>query len=66
MIESMEFLLGSAVTNRAGCGMITFGDVSILSLTKLTSDPTFEEALVALLSQDGVNVRVEGSMPYED
>ena len=66
MIESMEFLLGSAVTNRASCGMITFGDVSILSLTKLTSDPTFEEALVALLSQDGVNVRVEGSMPYED
>lgn len=66
MIRDMEFILGTAVTNRSGVGMVTFGDTSMLSITKLTSDPTFEEAFYALLTQDGVEVQVEGSMPYEN
>lgn len=65
-IESMDFILGTAVTNRAGVGMVTYGNVTMLSITKLTSDPTFEEALYSLLTRDGLHVVAEGSMPYEN
>jgi len=60
-IESMDFVLGASITNRASCSMVTFGDIATLSVSKNTADPSFEEALYELLCRDGLNPVVEGS-----
>ncbi len=65
-IESMDFVLGTAITNRAGCAAVTFGDTTIFSITKLTADPTFEEKMYELLCRDGIKVTAEGSELYEN
>ncbi|MDL2217344.1 hypothetical protein LJC27_01630 [Christensenellaceae bacterium OttesenSCG-928-M15] len=64
-IDSMDFVLGTSTTSRANCGLVTLGDTSILSITKMTADPTFEETLFHLLSADGIVPVVEGSGRYE-
>ncbi|MDR2930506.1 MAG: hypothetical protein LBV06_06355 [Propionibacteriaceae bacterium] len=60
-IRSFGFVLGGAQTNRASCAMVTFNGRTVLSITKMTADPSFEEELLALLGRDNVTVRVEGS-----
>ena len=65
-IDSMDFVLGTAITNRACCAMVTFGNTATFSITKMTADPTFEEQLYHLLQTDGVAVHVEGSELLED
>ena len=65
-IESMDFVLGTAVVNRAGCGLITCNGVTTLSITKRTIDPSFEEKLYELLTKHGIDVEVEGSDIYEN
>ena len=60
-IDSMDSVPGAALTNRASCSMVTFGNTVTLSLSKCTADPTFEESLFALLEADGVTPKVEGS-----
>lgn len=64
-IEKMDFVLGTATNNRASCSLVTFGNVTTLSITKFTIDPSFEEAMFRLLSADGVTPIVEGSPLYE-
>lgn len=65
-IESMDFVLGTAISNRACCSLVTFGSTATLSITKMTADPTFEEHLYHLLTADGVTLRAEGSLLYEN
>ena len=65
-VESMDFVLGTAITNRASCAVVTVGETTTLSVTKMTVDPSFEEALYGLLLADGMAVDVEGSGAYED
>lgn len=65
-IESMDFVLGTGITNRAGCAMVTVGNVATLAISKRTVDPSFEEKLYELLTLDGVTMRLEGSELYED
>ncbi|HPJ81715.1 MAG TPA: hypothetical protein PL103_05800 [Saccharofermentans sp.] len=60
-IDKMDFVLGSTITNRASCAMITFGNTTTLSISKQTSDPSFEDALYALFCSDGIIPSVEGS-----
>ncbi len=62
----MDFVLGTPVTNRASCGLITFDNVATLSITKATADSSFEEKLFDLLLADDVTLTVEGSALYED
>ena len=64
-IDSMDFVLGGALTNRASCAMVTFGDTATLSISKCTADPSFEERLYSLLESDGVTPIVEGSELHE-
>lgn len=64
-VESMDFVLGTAITNRAGCGVVTVNGVTTFSVTKMTRDPSFEEKLYQLLLEDGIAVSVEGSGVYE-
>jgi len=63
-IQSMDFLLGPAVLNRATCTIITFGNTATLSITKMTNDPSFEEALFRFFCEDGIMPEVEGSSLY--
>lgn len=65
-IQGVDFVLGTALTNRAGCALATFGDTATLSITKMTADPSFEERLYDLLSGDGIQTAVEGSVPLAD
>jgi len=65
-IKSMDFVLGSARVNRVMCSAVTFGVVASLCIAKQTTDPTFEEALLAALEKDGLQITVEGSPYYED
>ncbi|HOQ07362.1 MAG TPA: hypothetical protein PK127_04535 [Clostridiales bacterium] len=60
-IDSMDLVLGTAITNRAGCSMVTYGNTATLSVSKNTADPSFEEALYGLLCRDGLTPAVEGS-----
>lgn len=64
-IDSMDFVLGTAITNRAGCAVVTINNTATLSITKMTADPTFEETMLALLTADGIATAAEGSELYE-
>ena len=63
-VSCMDFCLGAQMTNRVACAAITQGGVLTFSITKMTADPTFEEKMYQLLSDDGIAVRVEGSDYY--
>lgn len=64
-VDRMEFLLGTLVTNRAGCALVTCNGKAVLSISKQTVDPSLEEALARLLEEDGIPFEVKGSMLYE-
>ncbi|MDD4125602.1 MAG: hypothetical protein PHW77_07770, partial [Eubacteriales bacterium] len=64
-IDSFDFVLGTGVTNRAYCSMVTFGNITTFSVSKLTTDPTFEEVMFRLLEEDGLTPVTEGSEVYE-
>ncbi len=63
-IESMDFVLGPGITNRASCALVTFNDIATLSITKMTEDPSFEEKMYSLIEKDGISVVAEGSGIY--
>lgn len=64
-IESFEPILGGMSTNRVGCSFMSYGDNTIFTISTMTKDPSFEEKLYELLTADGIDVRVEGSVPHE-
>ena len=45
-VESMDFVLGTAITNRAGCGLVTVGDTATLSIAKMTADPRLKKRYI--------------------
>ena len=63
-IEYMDFSLGAQMTNRLACTAITCNGISTFSISKMTTDPTFEEKMYQLLTDDGIAVEVEGSEYY--
>lgn len=63
-IESMDAVIGTAITHRARCVVVTFQNTTTFSITKATADPTFEEKMYDLLCSDGITVAVEGSEIY--
>jgi len=65
-VEKLDFVLGTSVTNRAACSAVTFQNRTVLAVTKLTADPSFEEKLFELLSAEGLEPEVYGSGRYED
>ena len=65
-VQHMEIVLGPAISNRASCALVTFGNTATLSITKITADPSFEEKLYSLLLSDDIYLTVEGSELYAD
>ena len=63
-VTSMDFCLGAQMTNRLACTLITCNGVSAFSISKMTDDPTFEEKMYQLLTNDGLLIEVEGSEYY--
>jgi len=61
---SFDFMLGTAITNRISCGLISYKNVATLSITKMTADSTFEENMYELLIKDGIEEKIEGSPVY--
>lgn len=64
-VDNFEFVLNTGLTNRASCTLVTFANVSTLTISKSTIDPSFEEKLYALLNEQGLTPAVEGSEIYE-
>lgn len=64
-IKSMDFVLGTAIKNRVSLSMVSYNNISTLSIAKQTLDPSFEDRLYELLSSFGLSVLVEGSVIYE-
>ena len=60
-IVGMDFVLGTTVKNRAQTSCITVNGVTCLTIAKYTKDPSFEEKLYDILSNDGLDITVEGS-----
>ncbi|MDD3389199.1 MAG: hypothetical protein PHP09_03375 [Bacilli bacterium] len=65
-IESLDFILGTAVVNRANVSVVTFKDTVTLSISKNTTDNAFEERLLALFNIDEIPLTIEGSDVYEN
>ena len=63
-VIGMDFCLGAQMTNRLACTIITCSGISTFSISKMTDDPTFEEKMYQLLTNDGITVEVEGSEYY--
>ena len=63
-IEYMDFCLGAQQLNRLACAVVTFGNVTTFSISKMTADPTFEDRMYQFLTDDGITVEVEGSEFY--
>ncbi len=63
-IESMDFILGPGILNRVCAAMVSFGNTATLTITKMTTDSTFEEAMYRLFTEDGLRPEVEGTVVY--
>jgi MFS family permease len=64
-VESMDCCLGPQTTNRLACTAVSCGGVSTFTISKMTADRTFEERMYKLLTDDGLEVSVEGSEYYD-
>ncbi len=61
LMEKFDFVLGPPIINRATCAMCSYGDHLVLTLTKNTQNPTFENALYRMLCDAGLDPYMEGS-----
>ena len=64
-IQGFDFILGTCVVSRASCALCSFGGNTVLSVSKNTKDPSFEEALRRLSEQNGLHPDVMESPFYE-
>ena len=61
LIDHFDFVLGGGAVARAACSMVTFGKKAVLSVSKHTADPSFEERLSRLITEAGIPLEIEGS-----
>lgn len=60
-LEKFDFLLGPAITNRAGCSLCSYHDQAVFTVVKNTNLPVFEESLYRLFTENGLTPYMEGS-----
>ena len=63
-VKKMDFVLGTSITNRAACSLVTLENTATLSVTKMTSDPSFENKLYSMFQENGLTPEVKGSELY--
>ena len=64
-VEGFDFVLGTCVVSRASCSMCSFGNSTVLSISKNTRDPSFEERLCALSKELGLEVSYMETQLYD-
>ncbi|MBR2282679.1 MAG: hypothetical protein IJ863_08660 [Spirochaetales bacterium] len=64
-IQGFDFVLGTCVVSRASCSMVSYGNETTLSISKITKDPSFEERIIALSRQLGLDPAVKETSIYE-
>lgn len=64
-IKKFDFVLGPPITNRNACTVATYGDLTIITITKITRDKRFEQKLFKLLAGFDNAIKVYGSRNYE-
>ncbi|HAN41845.1 MAG TPA: hypothetical protein DCP98_00265 [Sphaerochaeta sp.] len=64
-IQGFDFVLGTCVVSRASCSMVSYGENTTLSISKITKDPSFEERIIALSRQLGLDPQVTETSIYE-
>lgn len=64
-IAGFDFVLGTTVVSRAACAICSFGGNTVLSVSKSTKDPSFEERLLTLSESLGLETRVTETPLYE-
>ena len=60
-VDKFDFVLGPPVENRAVLSLCSYGDNTVLTVTKNTHLTLFEDALYQYLCNEGLNPYVEGS-----
>ncbi|MDO4544437.1 MAG: hypothetical protein Q4C01_07805 [Clostridia bacterium] len=63
-IQKINAVLGPAISNRVTCAMATCNDTAVLAITKMTSNTDFETSLYRIMSEQGLEIKLTGSMPY--
>ena len=63
-VEKADAVIGTPITNRASCSMVTCGGKAVLAVTKLTRDDSFERALCRQLEALGLEFVLSGSEIY--
>lgn len=64
-VEGFDFVLGTCVVSRASCSMCSFGGSTVLSISKNTKDPSFEESLRRISEQIGLRTTMTETSLYE-
>lgn len=64
-VEGFDFVLGTCVVSRASCSMCSFGNSTVLSISKNTRDPSFEERFRDLSRQLGLEVSFVETQLYD-
>ncbi len=64
-VEKVFYTIGASMASRAMCCMCTTGNHTVLTITKSTVNPTFENALYDILQKDNLVHHVEGSKVHE-
>ena len=65
-IKSADFVLGTAISNKALFTLITVNDVTTLSMSKFTTNTALENNLYNILKENDLILRVHGSENYEN
>ena len=60
-VKSFEAIPGPCNSNQVGCGIMSYNDTAIFSITKPTHDHSFEAALYKILTSSGLTVTVSGN-----
>lgn len=63
-VLKMDAVLGAAVSNRVTCTMVTCNNVATFTITKMTDDSSFENAMLRQFKEFGLNVKLHGSEKY--
>lgn len=64
-IQGFDFVLGTCVVSRASCSMVSYNGNTVLSISKNTRDPSFEERLCALSKELGLEPAIMETPLYD-
>ena len=64
-IDGFDFLLVPGSPNRAASTLVSFEGTTRFTVIKASKDSRYEENILRILEEDGLTVRMEGSIDYE-